>query len=126
MDTTFYVTNRGESGWKDNVIFTNDIYDILIEEIKTILDTKAGRVLGAEAMDGDLEKYIFMKYVNPLDVDKKIREQIYRYSLMAQEFSINIKSSFADGSNNKICVSQINIFHIDTPLNKKNITVVFS
>lgn len=126
MDATFYVTNRGESGWRDNTIFTDDKYEVLIEEIKTILDTKAGRVFGAEAMDGDLERFIFMKYVNPVDVDKKIREQIYRFSITAQEFNIDIKSDFADGTNNKICVVQMSVSHIETPAIRQGVTVIFS
>jgi hypothetical protein len=126
MEETFYATNRGESGWRDGVLFTGDKYEILIEEIKTILDTKSGTILGAEDMDGDLEKFIFMKYVDPRDVDKKITEQIYRFSILAQEFNINVKSDFAEGSNNKICLSQITINHIDTPELKENVKIVFS
>lgn len=126
MDVTFYITNKGESGWRENVTFTSDKYEILVEEIKTILDTKMGRVFGAEEMDGDLEKFIFMKFVDPKDVDKKIHDQIYRFSLTAREFLINVSSNFADGTNNKICVVLINISHVDTPEVKENITVVFS
>ena len=126
MDATFYTTNKGESGWVDNIIFTNDKYLIFIEEIKTILDTKAGKVLGAEGMDGDLERFIFMKYVDVKDVEKKIREQIHKYSMMINEFDTNIKVDFADGTNNKICVIQMSITHIETPDLTEKITVVYS
>lgn len=126
MDATFYLTNRGESGWRDNTIFAVDPYEILIEEIKTIFDTKAGKVLGAEGMDGDLERYVFMRYIDVNEINNKVKEQITKYSYLSREFEITIESNFGGNDDRKICIVQIGVSHIDTPDITENITVVFS
>lgn len=125
MDATFYLSNKGDSGWRDGEIFTSDPYECLIEEIKTIFDTKAGRVMGAEGMDGDLEKYIFMRYVDVKSVDKKIKEQITKYSELSREFELSIKSNFTSGDR-KICVVQIGVSYMYTPEITRNFNIMFS
>lgn len=125
MDVTFYLTNKGESGWKD-LVFVNDKYLILLEEIKTILDTPAGTVMGCEGMDGDMERFVFMKYVNPKDIDKKVNEQISMFSAMASEFTVNVSSQIANAGDSKICVVDITIAHMSTPNIPETMRAVFS
>lgn len=126
MEVSFYISNKGESGWVDNLVFTNDKYIILLEEIKMILDTPQGTVLGCEGMDGDVEKFLFMKYVDTRDVSAKVQQQISMYSLMASEFHIKVDAMMTDGDNSKICILDIYISHLSTPDSVSRMRAMFS
>lgn len=126
MEVSFYISNKGESGWIDGIVFTNDKYLILLEEIKIILDTPAGTIMGCEGMDGDIERYLFMRYVDTREVASKVQNQISMHSAMASEFSVNVDAKMTDGDGSKICILDIFISHVSTPEVVSRMRAMFS
>ena len=85
-----------------------DPLSIYIAQIKTVLSNE-NAVMGAAAMIGDLEQYIYEYNFNERDLETKIRQLVNSFCSFSVDFPTKIKAKFIKGTERDVCVIDITI-----------------
>jgi hypothetical protein len=87
----------------------SDPIESIITQIKMILGTTKGQVFGNVNFGIGLENLVFETRINKLDLEEKIKAQIYQYIEEAGKYSITAKVSFGRDSGTEFAVVDIYI-----------------
>jgi len=112
---TFNLDNPEDYNYDPKQIYTSNEIDEFAEEIKMILNTPKGSVLGAVNMDGDLEEYIWKNKINTSISRDKILSNIGEFSSSSVEFNYSVTIQFAKGVKSDVCIISIPISHRKIP-----------
>jgi hypothetical protein len=77
----------------------DDLIESIISKIKMILGTRQGQLLGDVNFGVSIEDLIYETRINKVDLEEKIRKQVFQYISEAVDYEINPVVSFgkADG-----------------------------
>lgn len=96
MIKEIYVRNEKDPNFQSGIIdFTNDIEEA-ITQLRMILDTKPGDVLGLMGFGVDLERYIFNTRLSAKEIEEEINQQISNYMASFPTLTTRVKVSFGD------------------------------
>jgi phage baseplate assembly protein W len=100
MIKEIYLRNINDPYYSDVMEHSNDIESI-IQQVKMILGTENGQVLGDYNFGANLKKLVFQTSLPTEKLESLIREQIYQYIGYKDTYSIDTKVKFGkapDGS----------------------------
>ena len=80
---------------------------ILLGQIKMILYTTRGSVIGSPSFGCNLEDYIYSFGLSNEEIQSKIIESIYSNCPDASEYGVTVEVSFFNGSSRDICLIDI-------------------
>ena len=90
----------------DTLEQSNEI-ETLLGEIRMILFTKQGEVMGSYNFGFNLEDNLFLLNVNTSALKEKIQEAIYMYCPDASTYDVKVDVQFFKGSVRDICLIDI-------------------
>lgn len=90
----------------DLLDISNEI-EALLGQIRMVLFTKPGEVIGNPSFGVNLEYYIFSTNASNAQIESMVRDQIYHNCSLAQKYDVRIKTSFFYGTTRDICLIDI-------------------
>lgn len=104
-----YIKNPDDPNYVYGVLSHSDPIESIISKIKMIFGTRQGQVLGDVNFGVGLEDLIFETRINKLELEEKIKAQIYTYIPESKDYNIVPKVSFGNGDGYDFCLVDIYI-----------------
>jgi hypothetical protein len=113
-----YFRSPTDASYKDNIIETTDVIEMLVGQLRMILLTNRGMVLGDTDFGLDLESLIFDYDVGEDDLRASVDEQLGRYCPLFSQVGGYYEIAFFDGNFRDICVIEFYVPSIvdNTPI----------
>lgn len=99
-----------DPNYQSGILEVSDEIAILISQIRMILSTPPGSVLGAPDFGIDLESQLFVFNINEYSLRSMLLDQVNKFVPLAEKYQIKFNISFAKGVSRDICL-------IDTLIN---------
>ena len=109
MLTDMYMVLPGENNYDPNAIEQYSSQQVLLGQIKMLLYTTKGSVLGSPDFGFNLEDYLFSFNLSTADLQKRMVESIYQNCPDASTYNVKVDISFFKGSVRDICLVDIYI-----------------
>ena len=109
MITDIYLKDITDITYDNKQIETYNEIESLISQIKMILQTKQGDVIGDYNFGCNIEEYLFTFNLNEDELKYKIMNQIQTYCPISANYNINIDVKFFQGTLRDICIIAIYI-----------------
>ena len=93
--------------YTENVLEQSSNLETLLAEIRMIMFTKQGDVLGSYNFGYNLEDYLFLFNLNESDLRSRLVEMIFYYCPDAKNYSVDISVQFFKGTIRDICLIDI-------------------
>jgi hypothetical protein len=94
--------------YRPNVFNVTSEIEVLLGQIRMVLYTKPGELIGKLNFGIDLEQFVFGFSVTGTQLETIVREQIYQNCSLASRYDVKATVSFFYGTARDICL--INIF----------------
>jgi hypothetical protein len=104
-----YMRDPSDPLYKPNVLEISSEVETLLGQIRMIMFTKKGDVLGSYDFGYNLEDNLFLFNVDGDDLRTNLLAAIYQYCPDAAAFNVDIKVQFFKGSVRDVCLLDIYI-----------------
>jgi predicted component of type VI protein secretion system len=115
--TDFYVKYEGHPRYSTLEVDENEIVEVIVQKIETVLFTNKGEVLGEPNFGADLEKYLHETRVSADFVEREIIEQIAQYIPELDSFGYTIEVTFAENPESYSDIMFVHISFRETEVN---------
>lgn len=95
--------------YTENVLEQSSEIETLLGEIRMIMFTKQGDVLGSYTFGYNLEDYLFLFNLNESEMRSKLVEAIFYYCPDAKRFNVDVSVQFFRGTIRDVCLIDIYI-----------------
>lgn len=99
--------NPGDPAYKDGVLEVSDEIEMLISQIKMMLFTRKGEVLGAPNFGVNLEDELFTFKRNEFQIRTMLMDQTQAFIRLAEKYQVYYDVKFSRGTVRDICVITI-------------------
>ena len=96
MIKEIYIRTKDDPNYIPNMIDFTDEVESVITQIRMIIGTPTGSVLGNPSFGVDLEDYIFNTKYNASVITEKIQEQMNYYLKHSDKISVSVDLKFGD------------------------------
>lgn len=107
MSREIYMRDPTDPNYKDGIMEVNDDIEMLIAQIKMILYTRPGEVLGAPDFGIALEDQLFVFNINEYALRSMLFDQVQKFVPMAERYHIKFNVQFARGTVKDICLIDV-------------------
>jgi hypothetical protein len=107
MIKDLYIKSPEDPNYQYGIFEHSDPIEGIISKIKTIFGTRQGAILGDLNFGVGLEDLIFETHINKLELEEKIKAQIYTYIDESKDYNISPKVSFGSSENSDFCLIDI-------------------
>lgn len=97
MARELYMYSPGDPNYKSGIMEINDEVAMLVSQIKMILYTKPGEILGAPDFGIALEDQLFVFNINEYALKSMLLDQVTKFIPLADKYHIKFDISFAKG-----------------------------
>ena len=97
--------------YKSGIIEVNDEIEMLISQIKMLLFTNRGEILGAPDFGANLDDYLFTVNVNEYSLRSMLMDQTMKFIPMAERYQVDYDVKFARGTVRDICLIDVRILN---------------
>ena len=104
-----YLRDQSDPNFKQGVLEVTDEIEILIGQLKMILFTNRGEVLGAPDFGVNLEEQLFTFNLNEYSLKSDLRDQVLKFCPLADKYRVDFDIKFAKGTVRDICVIDVSI-----------------
>ncbi len=104
-----YMRDINDPHYSSNVLHHSDQIEALLGQIKMLLFTKKGQVLGNFDFGIDLEDLLFSLNLDAAQLENRINAAIYRYCPASAQFNVTAVTEFYKGTVRDVCVINIAI-----------------
>jgi hypothetical protein len=98
MITDIYSLDPNDGLYSPGILEIHNDRDILLSQIRMILNTENGEVLGDLNFGGSLEDLLFEFNYNENQIIKKLQDQINAYCDPSPQYSVTLSVKFFQGS----------------------------
>ena len=102
-----YTRNSTDPKFNDEILEHSDELENLLGQIRMIMYTKQGDVLGDTNFGFNLEDQLFLFELNANDIKNKLMEMIQNYCPDARKYNLSIEVQFFKGSVRDACLIDI-------------------
>jgi phage baseplate assembly protein W len=102
-----YTRDPSDPFYRPDVFEIESDLETLLGQIRMLLYTKPGEVIGMIPFGVDLESMVFSTNLTNSAVEEKVRSAIYNYCPDADAFDVQIQVQFFYGTTRDICVIDI-------------------
>ena len=110
MIKDIYIRSPRDPNFVYGVYEHEDAIESIISKIKMILGTRQGQVLGDVNFGVAIDDLVFETRINKMDLEEKIRRQIFQYISESADYKIDPKVSFGKAEGYDYCVID---FYVD-------------
>ena len=109
MIRDLYIKSPEDPNYVYGIFEHSDPIEGIISKIKILFGTRQGQILGDLNCGIGLEDLIFETRINKLELEEKIKAQIYTYIDEAKDYNIKPTVSFGNGDGYDFCLIDIYI-----------------
>lgn len=107
MARDFYLRDPSDPNFRQGVLEINDELEMLLNQIKMILFTNKGEVLGDPDFGINLEEQLFTFNVNEFSLKNMLRDQLLKFCTLSDKYRVDFDIKFARGTVRDICLIDI-------------------
>lgn len=108
MGRDIYMRDPGsDPNYKDGILEVSDDIEMLIAEIKMMLYTNRGEVLGAPDFGANLEEMLFTFGLNEYSLRQMLRDQTLKFIPRSVNYGVDFDVKFARGTVRDMCLIDI-------------------
>ena len=111
MAREIYMRDPSDPRYRAEILEINDEAEMLVGQIKMLLYTNRGEVLGAPDFGANLEEYLFTFNVNEYALRKMLMDQTIKFIPLAEKYQVDYDVKFAKGTVRDICVIDVKILN---------------
>jgi len=111
MAREIYMRDPSDPFYRSEILEVNDEVEMLLGQIKMMLYTNRGEILGAPDFGANLEEYLFTFSVNEYALRKMLMDQTIKFIPLAEKYQVDYDIKFAQGTVRDICVIDIKILN---------------
>jgi hypothetical protein len=104
MAREIYTRNPSDPNYKENQLETNDEIEMLLGQLRMILFTNRGEVLGAPDFGVNLEECLFSMNFNEYALRALLLDQMTKFCPLAQKYQVRFEVTFAKGTVRDLCL----------------------
>lgn len=104
-----YLRDSSDPYYSENVLEHSSELENLLGQIRMILYTKKGDVMGSYDFGYNLEEKLFLLDVDENELKSQLTTDIYQYCPDASNFNVEVKTQFFQGTVRDICLLDIYI-----------------
>ena len=93
--------------YKPGILEVNDEAEMIVGQIKMMLFTKRGEILGAPDFGANLEDYLFTLSVNAYSLKSMLMAQTIKFIPLAEKYQVVYDIKFAKGTIRDICLIDV-------------------
>ena len=109
MARELYMRDKTDPNFKEGIMEVNDEIEMIIGQIKMILYTKPGEILGAPDFGIALEDQLFVFNLNEVTLRSMLQDQVQKFVPLSEKYHIKFDVSFARGTVRDICLIDVKI-----------------
>ena len=114
MSREIYMRDPTDPQYKEGIMEVNDEVEMLVSQIKMIMLTRPGEVLGAPDFGVALEDQLFSFNVNEYALKSMLSDQVAKFVPLSEKYHVKFNINFARGTVRDICI--IDVVINDSPL----------
>jgi hypothetical protein len=111
MAREIYMRDESDPFFKSNILEINNEMEMLFGQIKMMLFTNRGEVLGAPDFGANLEEYLFTFSVNEYSVRSMLMDQTLKFIPLAAKYQVDYDIKFSKGTVRDICLIDIKVLN---------------
>lgn len=115
--TDFYVKYVGHPRYNTLEVIEDEIIEVIVQKIETVLFTNKGELLGDPNFGADLEKYLHETRVSADFVERSIIDQIAEYIPELDSFGYTLEVTFAENPSSYSDMMFVHISFKETEVN---------
>lgn len=109
MPRDLYMRDPSDPNYKEGILEVSDEIEMLISEIKMLLYTNRGDVLGAPDFGANLEEMLFNFGLNEYSLREMLRDQTIKFIPRAMNYNVEYSVKFSKGTTRDICLIDVSI-----------------
>ena len=109
MARDIYMKSPADPGYKSGIMEISDEVQMLVDQIRMILETPKGSVLGAPEFGVSLEEQLFTFDVNEYSLKSILRDQVLKFCPLAEKYQVTFDVKFAKGTVRDWCLIDVKI-----------------
>jgi hypothetical protein len=103
MAREIYMRAPGDPNYKENTLESSDEIEALLGQLRMIMLTNGGEILGAPNFGLSLEETLFTLDFNEYALQSALRDQVIRFCPLAEAYNVTFDVKFARGTVRDIC-----------------------
>lgn len=107
MARDLYMRDPTDPNFKSGILEVSDEIEMLISQIKMILLTNKGEVLGAPDFGLNLEEQLFTLNRNEYTIRGMIQDQVMSFCELANKYRVTFDVKFARGNVRDMCLINV-------------------
>lgn len=109
MGRDIYMRDPEDPYYKSNMLEVNDEIEMVIAQIKMLLFTRKGEILGAPDFGANLEEHLFTFSLNTYSLRTMLMDQTMKFIPLADKYRVTYDIKFAKGTVRDICIIDVNM-----------------
>lgn len=114
MARDLYLRDPSDPFFKEGILEVNDELQMVIGQIKMMLFTNRGEVLGAPDFGANLEEQLFTLNLNEYSLKSVLRDQVLKFIPLSTKYQIDFDVKFSRGTVRDICIIDVLINNVAT------------
>lgn len=102
-----YMRDPTDPNYQSGILEISNELEMLINQIRMILFTRPGDILGAPDFGIGLEDQLFSLNVNEYVIKSLLKEQVLKFVPLASKYIVNFNVNFAAGTARDICLIDV-------------------
>lgn len=107
MARELFMRDLSDPNYKEGILETSDEMEMLIGQIKMILLTNRGEVLGAPDFGMSLEEQLYTFDANEYSLRSALRDHMIKFCPLGEKYSVDFDVKFARGTVRDICIIDV-------------------
>jgi hypothetical protein len=109
MGRDIYMRDPDDPDYKADLMEISDELEMLISQIKMLLFTRRGEVLGAPDFGAGLDDLLFTQNVNEFGLRSALMDQTMKFIPLAEKYGVDYSVKFSRGTVRDICFIDVKI-----------------
>lgn len=111
MARELYMRDLSDPYYKSDILEINDEAEMILGQIKMMLFTNRGEILGAPDFGANLEEYLFTFNVNEFSLRSMLMDQTMKFIPLADKYQVDYDIKFARGTVRDICLIDVRMLN---------------
>lgn len=109
MGRDIYMRDETDPDYKPDLMEVTDELEQLLSQIRMMLFTQRGEVLGAPDFGAGLEDMLFTQFVNEYALRSALMDQTMKFIPLAEKYGVDYSVKFARGTVRDICIIDVRV-----------------
>lgn len=109
MSRELYLRDPSDPAFNSGVMEVSDEVEMVISQIKMILFTKPGEILGAPDFGVNLEDQLFVFNANEFNLRSMLEDQVVKFVPLSERYHIRFSVNFVKGTVRDICLIDVHV-----------------